>query len=137
MKPDLRQSGPTIEVYVSPSLALRTELEKNAETFTKRVKKIFLIDTGASSTLMKTGVAEELGLIPKGQIGVHTPTSQNFSCYTYDIDLILPNHIVFQNLFVCEAPLSGQNIDGLLGRDILERGIFIYTGYANQFTLAT
>lgn len=63
---NLQQTGPVIEVFISPSAALRKQLEIQGKTSVAPVKKSFLIDTGASSTVMKTGIAKELGLIPKG-----------------------------------------------------------------------
>lgn len=35
-----------------------------------------------------------------------------------------------------EAPLKGQHIQCLVGRDVLQHGVFIYTGYDNSFTLS-
>lgn len=46
-----------------------------------------------------------------------------------------PNNMVVDGT-VIEAPLQGQHIQGLIGRDILAHGVLIYTGYANQFTLS-
>jgi hypothetical protein len=32
--------------------------------------------------------------------------------------------------------MGGQNIQCLIGRDILQHGVLIYIGYSNQFTLS-
>lgn len=37
---------------------------------------------------------------------------------------------------VLEAPLQGQNIDCLIGRDVLSQGVFVYIGYTNLFSLS-
>ncbi len=35
-----------------------------------------------------------------------------------------------------EAPLQGQGIQGLIGRDALAHAVLVYIGYADQFTIA-
>ncbi|MDI6592044.1 MAG: hypothetical protein QME61_03900 [Patescibacteria group bacterium] len=40
------------------------------------------------------------------------------------------------NVRVIEGIFEGQNIDGLIGRDILKLGLFVYTGYDISFTIA-
>jgi len=37
---------------------------------------------------------------------------------------------------VVEAPLESQHISCLIGRDVLARGVFIYLGSGNAFTLS-
>ena len=47
----------------------------------------------------------------------------------------MPTGPSFETTLV-EAPLGGQAIQGLIGRDVLSQAVLIYIGYANQFTLA-
>ncbi len=49
--------------------------------------------------------------------------------------LIFPNNVIVEALAI-EAPLRGQHIQSLVGRDVLAHGVFVYTGYINQFTLS-
>jgi len=50
--------------------------------------------------------------------------------------MIIPSHqLVYEGPFI-SAPIDGQDISGLIGRDVLKNGILIYIGYANQFTLS-
>jgi hypothetical protein len=51
------------------------------------------------------------------------------------VQMILPNQVVF-DAKVIEAPLQGQHIQCLIGRDVLAHGVLIYIGYANQFSLS-
>jgi hypothetical protein len=37
---------------------------------------------------------------------------------------------------VIEAPLAGQHIQGLIGRDVLAQSVLVYIGYTNQFTVS-
>lgn len=133
--PDLRLTGAKIEVFVSPSTALRREMEHRDTDLAKPIKKLFMIDTGASSTIIKQGIAQDLGLLPKGQTEAHNPAGQS-THYTYDVDLLLPENIQIPNLLVCEASLGGQDIDGLIGRDVLQYGVLLYNGKENQVTFA-
>ncbi len=47
-----------------------------------------------------------------------------------------PNGVMVHNAVAIEAPLAGQHIQCLIGRDILQHGVLIYVGYMNQFTLS-
>ena len=37
---------------------------------------------------------------------------------------------------ILEVPLQGRHIQCLIGRDVLARGVFIYIGYGNFFSLS-
>jgi hypothetical protein len=37
---------------------------------------------------------------------------------------------------VLEAPLLGQHIQCLIGRDVLAHGVLVYIGYGNLFSLS-
>lgn len=94
-----------------------------------------MVDTGASNTVIKTGIAQQLGLQPVGAIPVNTPSSHNVVLPTYAIRILLPKNMVAQ-VTATEAPLQGQNIEGLIGRDLLQHGVLVYLGTENQFTLS-
>jgi len=49
--------------------------------------------------------------------------------------LLFPNNVIVETVVIA-APLQGQNILCLIGRDVLQHGVFIYTGYVNTFTLS-
>jgi hypothetical protein len=101
----------------------------------------FLLDTGASSTVVDEKIIAPLKLVPTGQIMVNTPTTGAASVarFQYDIALMLyhvDNSRFFQNLPVIATDLSGQNIGGLLGRDILSKCLLVYNGLGDRFALA-
>jgi hypothetical protein len=88
--------------------------------------------------MVKDGVLATLGLHPVGTVGVNTPTSQGVPCGLYAVRLTLP-HGQYLDTSVIQAPPSGfqgQNIDGVIGRDVLKWGILIYMGQRAQFTLS-
>lgn len=94
-----------------------------------------LVDTGASGSLIQHGVAQQLGLNPIGVVPVNTPSSQGVQCPVFAVRFLFPNSIVYEGS-VIEAPLQGQNIQGLIGRDVLRHAVLVYIGYTNQFTLS-
>jgi hypothetical protein len=80
-------------------------------------------------------VIRQLGLEPIGVVNISTPSSESIRCYQYSVRLVFPNNVIVEAIAI-EAPLKGQQIECLVGRDVLAHGVFVYTGYINQFTLS-
>lgn len=132
--PDLEVDGPIIEVTLDLVPSARQALVDAGSPVPASVKASALIDTGASGTAVKKDLLMPLGLHPVGAMAVTTPTSQDISCPLYAVQLTMPNG--FLEITVIEAPLQGQNIQVLIGRDILKHGLLIYQGHSSQFTLS-
>jgi len=94
-----------------------------------------MIDTGASGSVIQRGLATQLALNPIGLTYISTPSSTNVACYEYAVRLVFPNN-VFVEATVLEAPLQGQNIQCLIGRDVLAHSVLVYIGYGNLFSLS-
>lgn len=94
-----------------------------------------MIDTGASGTVIQHGIPARLGLNPVGIANITTPSSTSVPCYRYILRLVFPNNVVVETIAI-EAPLQGQNIQCLIGRNVLARGVFLYIGYTNLFSLS-
>jgi predicted aspartyl protease len=94
-----------------------------------------MIDTGATGSVVQPAVVKQLGLQPIGVVNISTPSSESVPCYQYSVRLIFPNNVIAEAIAI-EAPLRGQQIQCLVGRDVLAHGVFVYTGYINQFTLS-
>lgn len=87
-------------------------------------------DTGAEKSVISTRVAQKMGLVPTGMIhvaGVHGVQTVN----TYMVAIYLPNKIVLPSLTVSEGDL-GDNLDVLIGMDIISSGDFALTNRKGQ-----
>jgi hypothetical protein len=96
------------------------------------------VDTGASHSMVREGVLDPLGLHPVGTIGINTPTHQGVPCGLYAVRLTLPYGGYLDTSIIQSPPggFGGQNIDGVIGRDVLSYAILIYMGQRGQFTLS-
>ena len=94
-----------------------------------------MIDTGATSTVIQQDIADQLGLNPVGVTPINTPSSTGVNCYRYLVRLFFQNNVNVEAVAI-GAPLEGQHIQCLIGRDVLALGVFVYVGYTNTFTLS-
>jgi predicted aspartyl protease len=127
--------GPLVVVSATVSAAVEQLLTKDNKPVPTPIPLNFMIDTGATMTVVKTGTAAKLGLQPVGLQKTHTASQKDVECPIYQIRLIFSNgHTV--EATVMELPLEGQHIQGLLGRDILAKSILLYSGPTNHFSLS-
>ena len=133
--PNLHEVGPIVELGLAVPLELEDELRRRSEPVPDAVPMVAMIDTGATGSVIQTGLAAQLGLQPVGVSLISTPSSTNVRCYEYAVRLAFPNNVVVGGT-VIEAPLQGQHIQGLIGRDILAHGVLVYVGYTGQVTLS-
>jgi predicted aspartyl protease len=133
--PNLQQIGPVIEVILTPSVPFMQTMGITPSE-TKAIKILAMIDTGANGTVIRQGLAAALGINPVGTTLINTPSATNVSCHQFDVQLVFPNNVNIASIVVTEAPLQGQHIQCLIGRDVLQHGVLIYTGYDNSFTLS-
>jgi predicted aspartyl protease len=132
--PFLQENGPIYPVLITPSFpaieALR--LEKRD---VPHIKVQALFDTGAQTTAISDKVASFLKLTPRGTARVHTSQSSKV-VNKYDIALDFDSNIYLNTLLVFGADLQDHSIDCLIGRDVLQFGIFTYDGPAKSFKLS-
>jgi predicted aspartyl protease len=131
--PNLQQAGPLLQIKIDVPQALKES--KAIQPEPQPVTTQAMIDTGATGTVIQAELIESLGLKPVGVVSVSTPSSTNVMCNQYFVKLLLPNNVTVDAVIIA-APLKDQHIQCLIGRDILQHGVFIYTGYINQFTLS-
>lgn len=131
--------GPLIEILISPSRSFLEALRISDPTATvaSPLRATALIDTGASGTVVNPRVISALALSAIGSVPIHTPsTIQPVDCEQFHVDVSFSNVVSFANAVVICAPLGGQAIDCLIGRDLLQTGVLTYIGYLNQFTIS-
>ena len=133
--PNLQAIGPVVEARIAISSFLETSMKQKGQPISAPVPVQAMIDTGASSTVIQDSIPHTLGLQPVGVSFINTPSSTNVRCYEYLIRLVFPNNVVVEGTVIA-APLQGQQIQCLIGRDILTHGVLIYIGYTHTFSLS-
>lgn len=126
--------GPLVEALIAVPAAVEQQLRAEGSPIPTPVRVKMMIDTGATGTVLSQGVVAPLGLNPVGVTPISTPSSQGHPCNRYFVRMSLQNGLVLEHSII-EAPMPGQNIGGLIGRDILSVCTFIYIGYAGVFSL--
>lgn len=132
---DLRARGPIAQVNIAVSAAAESALMAAGQAIPPPIQVTALIDTGASVTAISQGIAQQLGLQPVGMQPVSTPSSPSANMPLYAIRVVL-NNVVFEVTAIEATGLAVQGIGALLGRDVLSQAVFVYIGYANEFTIA-
>jgi predicted aspartyl protease len=133
--PNLQAMGPVVDMRVWIATSVEGALKKAGSKIPEPVPAKAMIDTGATGSVIQPAIAKQLGLQPVGVVSISTPSSENVPCLQYICRLTFPNNVIVEALAI-EAPLRGQHIQCLIGRDVLAHGVLAYTGYINQFTLS-
>jgi hypothetical protein len=133
--------GPLIDIFVGVSAPRQAALQKANQPVPPAVTARFLIDTGASHTVIDPTVLNQLSLSPTGMTSVHTPSTggvpQQVEQYDVSLSIAHPNITrYFHAVAVSACQLRVQGFDGLLGRDVLRDCLFLYTGPDNIFILS-
>lgn len=93
-----------------------------------------LWDTGASKSSITQRIVNDLSLIPIGQSNVSTANGV-IPVNTYFVDIGLPNHVIVKDVLVSCCDL-GEDIDILIGMDIIQQGDFSITNVNNKTTFS-
>lgn len=128
-------SGPIVEVFIAIPEALEKALRAQGQPVPAPVKITALVDTGASASTITSPAAQTLGLQPTGKIPVSTPTDSNVMLYEYSVRIVIPGCFVVSANVIC-SELKGQNIDSLIGRDVLKHAVMTYNGQAGIFSVS-
>lgn len=132
----------SIEIHVPPQIA--QVLTDQGEPVPPPVPGLALIDTGATMTCVHRRVLDQLGLKPIGTVNSGT-ASGVVQQEIYPGRIVFPTHGWTLDLqAVVAVDLSGQTIAlepdpqpiiALLGRNFLQRGVFIWNGTGGCWTL--
>ncbi len=132
---NLRAAGPVVNVEIAVGAATEQVLRAAGAAVPPPVVASAMLDTGAAATVLRAGIAAQLGLRPVGVARVSTPTSADVECDEYLVRIVFPQRVVMETVVV-EAPMAGQNVECLIGRDVLAHAVFVYVGASDLFTLS-
>jgi hypothetical protein len=133
--PNLRGMGPVLPIEIGISARREAALRAAGDTVPPPIAITALLDTGANGTIIQQNLAVRLGIQPIGVTTYSTASSPVMLCPRYTVRLFFPHNVVFRAT-VSEAPLPGQQIQCLIGRDILARAVLVYLGESNLFSLS-
>jgi hypothetical protein len=132
---DLVSSGPTLQVHVGPSHAF-IEAVGEFGSIAAPILITALVDTGAQMTVLSPTVIAQLGVKPVGAVPMITPTTAGpVQCDEFHVNVYFSPTVVVENVLAAQAPLIGHGFQCLIGRDVLQKGVLVYSGNRNQFTL--
>jgi len=138
---NLQALGPIIDVQIGPNPMAIQAMQKAGSPVPVPISVSAMIDTGASNSIIQYGLPQQLGVFPVSSQLINTPSSENVPCMQYLLRLMffptggLLMPVNFDSVFT-EAPLKGQNIQCLLGRDFLAHAVLTYIGPTNSFVLS-
>lgn len=138
------QAGPLLQVHIGLSAPHAAALKAQGKPVPPMATGVFLLDTGASGTCVDPALVSGLGLTPTGAVMIQTPSTAGtpVACPQYDVQLVMfasntnLTPFVVSALPVMETALKSQGIDGLLGRDVLDRCVLNYIGPTKQLVLS-
>jgi hypothetical protein len=135
--------GPVLNAYFIVSAPRRAALLAAGQAVPPPVSVRLLVDTGASMTSVDGALIGSLSLPIVGMVPMLTPSTNGkpVSCLQLDAGLIVPGATPSDMLIVGALPIivtsfQGQSINGLLGRDVLDRCMLVYHGTAAHISLA-
>ena len=132
----LATAGPRISVEVRVPTALEQYLTAHGQLIPSPVSGTALIDTGATTSCVDSTTIQSLGVNPVNQVNSGTAGGP-FLQYVYPAKFFLPNiQLTMEFSQAVGANLTGTGIIALLGRDILARMVFIYSGLSGRISVS-
>jgi predicted aspartyl protease len=133
--PNLHTDGPVIEIRLAVSALFEQDLIQNHQAVPQSVSVRALIDTGSPITVIREGIADRLGIDPSGSDWLTTALSSYTQCPVYPVRLLFSEEASFE-VTVAAVPLPYQNVECLIGRDVLRHAVLTYIGFKNTFTMS-
>ena len=131
---DMLREGPVLTIRAEPVLAVQELLQESGEEVPS-VTLTALVDTGASGTLVQSAVFSQIGIEPFSFAYLRTPsTNEPILCGRYRVRIVLSEALAFE-VDAVNGALTGQNLQCLIGRDILQFVKLAYDGPRSRFTI--
>ena len=90
-----------------------------------------LWDTGANCCCISFDLLDKLKLKPIGAMPIATPSGT--AIYNkYMVDIELSKGIVIKDITVCESEIGSQNLDLLIGMNIINKGDFAISNFNGE-----
>jgi hypothetical protein len=132
---DLREEGAILPLRVGVGADAEAALRRTGQPVPAPEEVRALIDVGAGRSLIQRGLANRLRLTPVGVVEIDTPSSTDLEAAEYRVRFWLDHHLGLE-VTALEAPLPGDRLGALLGRDLLANAKFEYDGPRNRFRLS-
>jgi hypothetical protein len=143
LKGILQPEGAIIEVQIGWSAGQIRQLRQAHRPVPPALDTRALVDTGAEITCVDGALLQQLGL-PLAQLALaNVPALGGLRVGAhYHAGIVVPHptggpgmHLAVENLLILEVPLAGLGYQALIGRDLLNRCDFLYSGRRQGFTL--
>ena len=132
---DLTRTGPVLNIRIEPVLGVQEILRAEGQT-PPYVNLIGMIDTGASGTLVQSTVFPQIGIESYTSVRLRTASTTPLLRGKFRVRVVLTPALSFE-VDAVEGALIGQNVQCLIGRDILEYFISTYDGPNSRFSISS
>jgi len=141
---DMTTDGAIITVLVGVSKLYRQRLTRSGQAIPKSIAVRAQIDPGSFATAFMPSVFANLGIKPIGKIAIRTPSTKPGEpslCDQYDVEVSFVSGMdsyPFPSVRVIESGdfLQDEEVQALIGRDILDRCVFQYYGPDRQYSIS-
>ncbi len=133
----LQQAGPLVQLTLTPLEEHAKAIAEKEGAMPEPVSGFALIDTGAVNTCVDQEAAKRAGLVivDSGKMTSATHKAEVVPVYAGAFDFAnFPINLVVQRAY--GAHLAPQGLIALIGRDVLQRCLFIYNGPDGSFSLS-
>lgn len=126
------KSNGILNMLKTDTLVLSSIRDNNVEYTPKLWRGLW--DTGASRSSITQRIVDDLNLIPVGNTNISTANGI-VTVNVYFVDFGLPNGVTVKNVMVSCSDL-GDDIDVLIGMDIIKHGDFSITNVNGKTTFS-
>ncbi len=139
---NLTDQGAIVSLTVGVSRDRKEALVRVGFPVPAEVQLRAVIDSGSAVTAIQPDVFRALDLTRIDEVAIHTPSTgaTPHHCDRFHVslslvheqqELLLASALVISSMFRPE-----ENLQGLIGRDVLDHCLFVYDGKRKQFSLA-